>query len=98
MSGAAHRFGVKTAKFIFFIPDGKRERNGGWINGSEICRAEANTPFDKFEHKQVILAPRGEGFWDATTCHNPLIKKVGNQYLLFSWEIPMGKQIPKELD
>lgn len=59
----------------FLFPMEKEKGMGGWLNGSEICRAEANSPYDAFEHKQVILAPRGEGFWDATTCHNPLVKK-----------------------
>jgi hypothetical protein len=29
------------------------------------------------------LAPRGEGFWDGTTCHNPHIQKVDGKYCLF---------------
>jgi len=74
----------EDGKVHLFYSRWKKEKGmGGWLNGSEICRAEANSPFDIFEHKQVILAPRGEGFWDATTCHNPLIKKVGDKYLLF---------------
>lgn len=88
----------ENGKVHLFYSRWKKEKEmGGWLNGSEICRAEANSPFDTFEHKQVILAPRGEGFWDATTCHNPLIKKVGNQYLLFFMGNSNGKTNTKRI-
>jgi len=74
----------EDGKVHLFYSRWKKEKGmGGWLNGSEICRAEADSPWHKFEHKQVILAPRGGEFWDATTCHNPLIKKVGDEYYLF---------------
>lgn len=88
----------EDGKVHLFYSRWKKEKGmGGWLNGSEICRAEANSPFDIFEHKQVILAPRGEDFWDATTCHNPLIKKVGDQYLLFFMGNSNGKTNTKRI-
>lgn len=88
----------EDGKVHLFYSRWKKEKGmGGWLNGSEICRAEANSPFDTFEHKQVILAPRGEGFWDATTCHNPLIKKVGDKYLLFFMGNSNGKTNTKRI-
>lgn len=88
----------EDGKVHLFYSRWKKEKGmGGWLNGSEICRAEANSPFEKFEHKEIILAPRGEGFWDATTCHNPLIKKVGNQYLLFFMGNSNGKTNTKRI-
>jgi len=88
----------EDGKVHLFYSRWKKEKGmGGWLNGSEICRAEANSPFDIFKHKQVILAPRGEGFWDATTCHNPLIKKVGDKYLLFFMGNSNGKTNTKRI-
>jgi beta-xylosidase len=85
-------------KVHLFYSRWKKEKGmGGWLNGSEICRAEADSPFSEFQHKQVILAPRGEGFWDATTCHNPLIKKVESQYLLFFMGNSNGKTNTKRI-
>jgi hypothetical protein len=74
-------------------PDGKihvfysrwkaEHKMGGWLNASEIAHAVADFPGSQFKYIETILAPRGEGFWDGTTCHNPHIKKVDNKYCLF---------------
>lgn len=88
----------EDGKVHLFYSRWKKEKGmGGWLNSSEICRAEANSPFDTFEHKQVILVPRGEGFWDATTCHNPLIKKVEDRYYLFFMGNSNGKTNTKRI-
>ncbi|MGD1320528.1 glycoside hydrolase family protein [Chryseobacterium sp. 2R14A] len=88
----------EDGKVHLFYSRWKKEKGmGGWLNGSEICRAEANSAFDKFEHKEIILAPRAEGFWDATTCHNPLIKKVEDQYFLFFMGNSNGKTNTKRI-
>ncbi len=55
---------------------------GGWINCSEIAHAVAPNPEAPFEYVQTVLAPR-PGYWDATTCHNPHIQRLGNRYYLF---------------
>src|ERR1700712_439746 len=54
---------------IFFSRWLASKKMGGWINGSEIVHAVADTPESNFEIKETVLAPRGRGFWDATTCH-----------------------------
>lgn len=82
---------------LFYARWKKEKGMGGWLNGSEICRAEADSPFSEFQHKQVILAPRGGEFWDATTCHNPLITKVENQYYLFFMGNSNGKTNTKRI-
>jgi hypothetical protein len=68
---------------LFFSRWLATKKMGGWINGSEIGHAIADSPESEFKFKELILAPRGPGFWDATTCHNPLIKKVDGKYCLF---------------
>jgi hypothetical protein len=68
---------------LFFSRWLATKKMGGWINGSEIGHAIADSPESEFKFKELILAPRGTGFWDATTCHNPLIKKVDGKYCLF---------------
>lgn len=82
---------------LFYSRWRKEKGMGGWLNGSEICRAEAESPYGEFKHKQVILAPRGGEFWDATTCHNPLITKVGNEYYLFYMGNQNGKTNTKRI-
>src|SRR4030042_3906655 len=56
---------------------------GGWLNASEIAHAVADSPESPFEYIETVLAPRGEGYWDGTTCHNPHIKEVDGKYCLF---------------
>ena len=74
-------------------PDGKihvfysrwkaEHRMGGWLNASEIAHAVAESPESPFRYSETVLAPRGIGYWDGTTCHNPHIKKVDGKYCLF---------------
>ncbi|UEG54167.1 glycoside hydrolase family protein [Mucilaginibacter daejeonensis] len=88
-------------------PDGKihmffsrwvaSKKMGGWINGSEICHAVADHPEAEFVFKDVILAPRGPGYWDATTCHNPSIKMMDGKYCLFFMGNSNGKTNTKRI-
>ncbi|CAM3923515.1 Glycosyl hydrolases family 43 [Pedobacter westerhofensis] len=82
---------------LFFSRWVATKKMGGWINGSEICHAVADSPESEFKFNEVILAPRGPGFWDATTCHNPLIKKVDGKYCLFFMGNSNGKTNTKRI-
>ncbi len=76
-----------------YAPDGKvhlfysRWKNeaghSGWITCCEIAHAVADRPEGPYETVDVAITPRGGTWWDATTCHNPTIHKVGDQYVLF---------------
>lgn len=69
----------------------------GWIKGCEIAHAIADAPDQAFEYVQTVLEPRGEGFWDATTCHNPLIKEIDGKYYLFYMGNANGKTDTKRI-
>ncbi|QEG35414.1 glycoside hydrolase family protein [Bythopirellula goksoeyrii] len=68
---------------VFYSRWPKEKGMGGWISCCEIAHAVADSPTGPYTTLDVVLAPRGPGHWDATTCHNPHIQKVGNQYCLF---------------
>ncbi len=70
---------------------------GGWINCSEIAHAVASSPESSFEYVETVLAPRGPGYWDATTCHNPHIKYVDGKYCLFFMGNSNGKTDTKRI-
>jgi hypothetical protein len=70
---------------------------GGWLNGCEIAHAVADSPSSPFQFVETVLAPRGSGYWDATTCHNPLIKRVGDKYYLFYMGNSNGKTNTKRI-
>jgi hypothetical protein len=69
----------------------------GWLNGCEIAHAVARSPEEPFEYVETILAPRGGQFWDATTCHNPHVQKVGDTYCLFYMGNSNGKTNTKRI-
>jgi len=82
---------------VFFSRWPEKYKMGGWIHKSEIAHAVADSPTAPFKVTGTILAPRGEGFWDATTCHNPHIQFVDNQYCLFYMGNSNGKTDTKRI-
>ena len=68
---------------VFFSRWDSSKGMGGWINSSEIAHAVAEKPEGPYYNIETILAPRGEGFFDATTCHNPHIQFTDGKYCLF---------------
>jgi len=81
---------------VFFSRWNAAKKMGGWIKGSEIAHAIADTPEDEFKVQGTILAPR-EGYFDATTCHNPLIKQFNNKYYLYYMGNSNGKTNTKRI-
>jgi hypothetical protein len=55
----------------------------GWLVGSEIVRAVADTPEGPYHFEEVILTSRGPQYWDGRSVHNPTIRKVGDTYVLY---------------
>jgi hypothetical protein len=90
-----------------YAPDGKvhvffsrwpAERGmGGWINSSEIAHAVADHAEGPFQYVDTILSPRGTGFWDGTTCHNPHIQYIDGKYCLFYMGNANGKTDTKRI-
>lgn len=81
---------------LFFSRWIAKKGMAGWINGCEICRAVSNHPEGPFEYVETVLAPR-PGYFDATTCHNPSIKKVDGKYALFYMGNSNGKTNTKRI-
>ena len=81
---------------VFFSRWDAKKGMGGWIKGSEICHAIADRPEGPYQFIETVLAPR-PGYWDATTCHNPLIKKVDGRYCLFFMGNSNGKTNTKRI-
>jgi hypothetical protein len=81
---------------VFFSRWKEAKKMSGWINGSEIVHAVANTPEEPFTVLDTVFAPR-HGYFDATTCHNPLIKKVDGKYALFYMGNSNGKTNTKRI-
>jgi hypothetical protein len=82
---------------VFFSRWKASKKMSGWINGSEIAHAVAANAESSFEVTGTILAPRGAGYWDATTCHNPLIKAFNGKYYLYFMGNSNGKTNTKRI-
>ncbi len=76
---------------VFFSRWPKAKSMSGWTHASEIAHAVADKPEGPYEYVSTVLAPRGDGFWDATTCHNPSIHFVDGKYALFFMGNSNGK-------
>lgn len=81
---------------LFFSRWSSSKGMGGWIRGSEIAHAVADTPESPFTVVGTVLAPR-PGYWDATTCHNPLICRDNDKYYLFYMGNSNGKTDTKRI-
>lgn len=54
-----------------------------WLSKCEIGHAVAEKPEGPYEFVETAIEPSGPGKWDAYTCHNPTIHKVGDRYAIF---------------
>jgi hypothetical protein len=81
---------------LFFSRWDAKKGMGGWIRGSEIWHAVAPHPEGPYTVVGNVLSPR-PGCWDATTCHNPLIRKVDGRYALFYMGNSNGKTDTKRI-
>lgn len=54
-----------------------------WSSKCEIGHAVADKPEGPYTFVGTAVEPSGPGKWDAFTCHNPTIHKVGDTYALF---------------
>lgn len=82
---------------VFFSRWPATKGMSGWINGCEIAHAVAANAESPFEVVGTVLAPRGEGYWDGTTCHNPHIQYVDGTYCLFYMGNANGKTDTKRI-
>ncbi len=82
---------------VFFSRWDAAKGMGGWLRGSEIAHAVADSAAGPYRDIETILAPRGEDFWDATTCHNPNIHLVNGKYYLFYMGTSNGKTNTKRI-
>ncbi len=68
---------------VFYSRWKNEAKHQGWITCCEIAHAVSDSPEKPFETVDVAVTGRGGDWWDAMTCHNPTIHKVGDKYVLF---------------
>jgi len=70
-----HLFASRWPKTGLF-PDGYRQN-------SEIVRATSDSPYGPFKYEETVIGERDSSFWDSNMAHNPVICKIGNEFVLF---------------
>ncbi|MCW3786585.1 family 43 glycosylhydrolase [Plebeiibacterium sediminum] len=80
--GCAPIFDKDGKVHVFYSRWPKKYGMGGWIHQSEVAHAVADQPEGPYQYVETVIAPR-DGYFDATTCHNPHIKYRDGKYYLF---------------
>jgi|GEM_PF-853658 len=70
----------------------------GWLFGSEICHAVADTPDGPFTPTGVVLGKRADdpelAHWDSQTQHNPHVQRFGDKcYLYYMASVDPGTEV-----
>lgn len=73
--GNYHMFASRWRKTLPMHP--------GWLLESEIVRAVSPVPEGPYQFCEVVLPARGPQYWDGQATHNPHIKKIGSDYVLY---------------
>lgn len=85
--GEYHLLASRWPEFTGF-PDGYRGH-------SEIVRATADSAEGPYAFREVVVAGRGEPYWDGKMCHNPKIVKTGDTYVLYYIGSACGSKLRK---
>jgi hypothetical protein len=70
-----HLFSARWPKGHPFPDDYRRH--------SEIIRATSKNPLGPYEFQEMVLSKRGGSHWDSLMSRNPVIRKIGDTYVLF---------------
>ncbi len=75
-------YGEDGKVHVFYSRWHEQYKMGGWLHKCEIAHAVADTPEGPYTYVGTVISPR-EGYFDATTCHNPHIQYIDGTYYLF---------------
>ncbi|ORT52409.1 glycosyl hydrolase family 43 (plasmid) [Vibrio sp. qd031] len=81
--GCSPIYGPDGKVHVFYSRWVNEANHEGWLSCCEIAHAVADDPAGPYETVDVAITGRGGDWWDAMTCHNPTIHKVGDKYVLF---------------
>lgn len=57
--------------------------HNAWVSDSEVAHAVSENPLGPYQHMDVALPARGDGFWDGDCTHNPTVQRFGEKYYLY---------------
>lgn len=95
--GCSPIYGPDGRVHVFYSRWKNEADHQGWLTVSEIAHAVADDPAGPYETVDVAVIGRGGEWWDAMTCHNPTIHKIGEKYVLFYMGTSDGTAYTKRL-
>ncbi|QBG46636.1 glycosyl hydrolase family 43 [Verrucomicrobia bacterium S94] len=95
--GCSPIYGPEGKVHVFYSRWKNEADHEGWLTCCEIAHAIADDPAGPYTTVDVALAPRGGDWWDAGSCHNPTIHKVGDKYVLFYLGVSDGTVYTKRV-
>jgi predicted GH43/DUF377 family glycosyl hydrolase len=54
-----------------------------WLTNSEVVHSVSTTPEGPYRFVGVALPPRGAQFWDGQMTHNPVVRRIGDKYVIY---------------
>jgi alpha-L-fucosidase len=73
--GRYHHYASRWPRGLPFSPH--------WLTNSEVVHSVSPTPEGPYQFADVALPPRGADHWDGQMTHNPVVRRIGNQYVLY---------------
>jgi alpha-L-fucosidase len=74
-NGRYHHYASRWPRGLPFGPH--------WLTNSEVVHAVSATPEGPYQFTDVALPARGEQWWDGQMSHNPVVRRVGERYVLY---------------
>jgi len=54
-----------------------------WLTNSEVVHSVSAMPEGPYQFADIALPPRGAAYWDGQMTHNPVVRRIGSQYVLY---------------
>ena len=73
--GRFHHYGSRWPRGLPFSPH--------WLTNSEVVHSVSTTPEGPYRFVGVALPPRGAEYWDGQMTHNPVVRRIGDKYVIY---------------
>jgi alpha-L-fucosidase len=73
--GRYHHYASRWPRGLPFSPH--------WLTNSEVVHSVSATPEGPYQFADVALPPRGADHWDGQMSHNPVVRRIGDSYVLY---------------
>jgi hypothetical protein len=73
--GKFHHYASRWPRGLPFSPH--------WLTNSEVVHSVSTTPEGPYRFAGVALPPRGAEYWDGQMTHNPVVRRIGDKYVIY---------------